>query len=119
MVWDFLVLHVYTESIATVHGRGMVYPIAEDQCKIDTFQIIQRCLHRVRECNKRGVPNADIMLRPIPQSNHLSPVKGEFEGRRRGQLIGLHARLSSSTRVLLAKYWKVKNVILTGFKLEG
>ena len=62
--------------------------IAEDQCKIDTFQIVQRCLHRVRECNKRGVPNADIMLHPIPQSNHLSPVKGEFEGRRRGQLIG-------------------------------
>lgn len=62
--------------------------IAEDRCKIDTFQIVQRCLHRVRKCNKRGVPNADIMLHPIPQSNHLSPVKGEFEGRRRGQLIG-------------------------------
>ena len=62
--------------------------ITEDQCKIDTFQIVQRCLHRVRECNKRGVPNADIMLHSIPQLNHSSPVKGEFEGRRRGQLIG-------------------------------
>ena len=37
----------------------------------------QRCLHRVRYCNKECVPNADFIFPPIAGGSHLSPVKGE------------------------------------------
>lgn len=54
----------------------------------DSFHLLdQRCFERPLS-NKVCVPNADIMLPQNPQSNHLSPVKGELESRKRGQLIG-------------------------------
>ena len=37
----------------------------------------QRCLRRVRCCNKECVPNADFMLAPVAGRSHLGPVKGE------------------------------------------
>lgn len=63
-----------------------MYISASDRCDRSDQRAILPSLgsempYSVRYGNKVGVPNADIMLPPNPQSNHLSPVKGELESR--------------------------------------
>jgi hypothetical protein len=80
----------------------------------------QRCRPSVRKCNKKGVPDADFMPASTPQSHHLSPVKGEFEGGDGGWLIvytlGFHHLQFRSAHNITAG---AKVGGRTWYKLEG
>ena len=70
-------------------------------------------------CNKKGVPNADIIL-PAYRRNgsHLGPVKGELPAGGRGIDHPLHARLSSSAH-RVSRYLEWIMGALTCSNLEG
>ena len=56
----------------TINGHGSYNKILAFQ------ELDQNCLHRARQCNKVGVPDADIIShRSTIHLHHLSPVQGE------------------------------------------